>query len=85
MPQTGLTYNISTTEKGVVLKVKLKRRRMIQVKMNYLNYVDTMKEMLPAIKVLKADIENMGRLNIRLTCYSTVRWTEPGTEACEEE
>ena len=78
MPQTGLPYLLQYYENGVILKIKMKHRRSLQIRLNRQNYLHSIQQLLPVINTLVNAFDDVGKMNIHVNGYHySERWIEP--------
>jgi hypothetical protein len=84
MPQEGLVYNLTCVENGVILKIKMDHRRMIQVRLNRLNYIKTLQNIIPIVHAIMDNFNKIGSINVRVGYYHyTENWVESEQQSNE--
>ena len=78
LPAAGLAYSLRLVDKGVTLRIRMSNRRMIQIRLNRLNYVKTLEKILPSILAIKEAFDTIGPMYVRvLPYYYAEKWVEP--------
>ncbi len=78
LPAEGLAYSLRDEDNGVILRIRLEHRRMIQVKLTRTNYVKILQRLLPVIQRLREEFDEIGKMNIKVMGYNwCIDWVEP--------
>ena len=78
LPAAGLAYSLRLVDKGVTLRIRMSNRRMIQIRLNRLNYVKTLEKILPSILAIKEAFDTIGPMYVKvLPYYYAEKWVEP--------
>ena len=78
LPAAGLAYSLRLVDKGVTLRIKMSNRRMIQIRLNRINYVKTLEKILPSILAIKEAFDTIGPMYVKvMPYYYAERWVEP--------
>ena len=86
MPQIGLPYLLQDYENGVMLKIKMKHRRSLQIRLNRQNYVQSIQKLLPVINTLVNAFDDIGKMNIHVNGYHySEKWIESELVENEQE